>query len=288
MRGFFEKLGFGSSGHETPEDPELLTELKRFERLKTSLVEVEKATKNLKNISSSFGKAVEKMGETLSNSMLWPDATCKDFAVFSLARNKHSIMNDTLGKQLMIMKKSLAQKIAYTKALDKGIQMHKKLKSKHDRVLHRIDVLKLKIKNGRADELAHIVDASVLDEHMQRKFHREFSELRQLENQKKTLIVELKEETRGMVAALRSSHTQMHRYCEQTSLSLEKAILSYLISSHKHVQQVSQSSDTSKQSKENPGTYTHDRKTENEVGIIRVNSDRAIIHNDTLCLSSSR
>ena len=237
MRGFFEKLGFGSGGHHTPEDPELKHELERFERLKKSLTDVERATIKLKNASLGFGKAIEEMGEALSNSMLWPDAKCKDLSVFSLTRNKHSIVEDTIGKQMMLMRKSLSQKIQYTKALDKGIQLHKKLKSKHDRVLHRIDVLKLKLKNGRAEELQHIVDASTLDQHMERKFHSEISELRDLEKRKKKLTVELKEDTRAMIAALRSSHTQMHRYCEATSLSLEKSIVSYLHSSNQHVLQ---------------------------------------------------
>ena len=237
MRGFFQKLGFGSGGHDTPEDPELKHELERFERLKKSLTDLEIATIKLKSASLGFGKAIEEIGEALSNSMLWPDAKCKDLSVFSLTRNKSSIVEDTIGKQMMRMKKSLSQKIQYTKALDKGIKIHKKVKSKHDRVLHRIDVLKLKLKNGRAEELAHIVDASILDKHMQRKFHSEFSELKELEKRKKKLTVELREDTRAMVAALRSSHTQMHRYCEATSRGLEKSIVSYLHSSNQHVLQ---------------------------------------------------
>ena len=62
-------------------------------------------------------------------------------------------------------------------------------------------------------------------------------QLKDLEKRKKKLTVELREDTRAMIAALRSSHTQMHRYCEATSLSLEKSIVSYLHSSNQHVLQ---------------------------------------------------
>jgi hypothetical protein len=133
----------------------------------------------------------------------------------------------------------------YTNALDKGLKEHNKLKAKHDRVLHKIEVLKSKLKQARTEELEHIVDASMLDQHIQQKYSKELSDLSHYENRKKSLVVELREDTRTMIAALRSSHTQMYRYCETTSLSLEKSLLDYLHYSHEHVKEVSSPSSSS-------------------------------------------
>jgi len=113
MRGFFSKLGFGSSVRATPEDPELKVELERYEKLKQSLLVVQKAAVHLESVSVSFAKAMEEMGNSLSNIMLWPDSKCKSMKLFKLTGKKKAIMEDTLTKEMTRITKSLGQKIAY-------------------------------------------------------------------------------------------------------------------------------------------------------------------------------
>ena len=259
MRGFFNALGFDMIGvKKTPENPELKLEMERYEKLKKSLKDLEDAAEEFKSKCESFSKSIEALGNALSDSMLWSDGNCKDLKIFRLTSQKKEIMSKTLLKQMDEIIKGISQKNSYIKAIDKGLATHKKVKSKHDHIIHRIHALKEKIRKGREDELAHIIDANMLDTHIQRKFHREFQDVRALEKQRDDHhIPELKSSTHAMVAALRSTHNQIHRYCEATSIGLEKAFRNYISFSHSHVKE---------EEKEETKKHTKIRKNGNRNG----------------------